>query len=266
MPNITDFDVADILRVGLSGLCFLLAVLCYAIIRAEQNREGPPRKGIERMVYVFMVANLISSVLCFLAPVSSTEVEPLGGDYVVEHTSYAVDLSRWTPGGSEPVVITRTDRIRKNTSSQKDFTIPYATTGSDISCEPLAYTTKPRLLKKDDPLGAGVKYDYILPVGHQPKGYTETITTRFHFPNGFKDPSKEWWMASVPYFAHTIVVDFTFPSAKPCRTMDVATVAGDSAPVPISDNAPSVFDGGAKVKWVGRDTEARSKIRFDWQW
>jgi hypothetical protein len=60
-------NVVEILKVGLSGLCFLLSLLAFWLIHREQQRPAAPRKAILRSIYIFMVSNLLVAVLVALA-------------------------------------------------------------------------------------------------------------------------------------------------------------------------------------------------------
>ena len=60
-------NVVEILKVGLSGLCFLLSLLAFWLIHREQQRAAAPRKAILRSIYIFMASNLLVSVLVALA-------------------------------------------------------------------------------------------------------------------------------------------------------------------------------------------------------
>ena len=70
-------NVVEILKVGLSGLCFLLSLLAFWLIHREQQRAAAPRKAILRSIYIFMASNLLVAVLVALASyVSSRQVAP----------------------------------------------------------------------------------------------------------------------------------------------------------------------------------------------
>ena len=60
-------NVVEILKVGLSGLCFLLSLLAFWLIHREQQRAAAPRKAILRSIYIFMASNLLVAVLVALA-------------------------------------------------------------------------------------------------------------------------------------------------------------------------------------------------------
>lgn len=60
---LTNLNVVEILRVGLAGLCFLLSLLAFWLIRLEQQRKEAPRPGILRATYVFMLVNLAVAIL-----------------------------------------------------------------------------------------------------------------------------------------------------------------------------------------------------------
>jgi len=60
-----NLNVVEILRLGISGLLFLFALFAYNLINREQKREGYPRQGIVRSIYVFMAVNFLGAVLVF---------------------------------------------------------------------------------------------------------------------------------------------------------------------------------------------------------
>ena len=64
---LSGLNVVQILRVGLAGLCFLLALLAFWLIQREQQRPGDPRHGILRAIYTFMVINILSAILVGVA-------------------------------------------------------------------------------------------------------------------------------------------------------------------------------------------------------
>ena len=146
------FDVLEILRVGISGLLFLFSFLAYRLIAREQRREGAARGGILTAIYVFMGVNLLGAVLVAFSGSGPRPVPPPStpeSTYAVDYTSYLVDLSRWTETTHGPVVITRTDYVRKLSNKSEDYTIPYFTIGQSIECKPLTYSSKPQFIKKD---------------------------------------------------------------------------------------------------------------------
>ncbi|MBZ0192124.1 MAG: hypothetical protein K8F34_10605 [Candidatus Kuenenia stuttgartiensis] len=159
--------IVDILRVGLSGLCFLLAVLAYLLIGKEQARNGLPRKRIFTAIYVFMGINILAATLCAVAGYlssdtnASSEAYLHADDYSVDYSSFFVDLTSWTPKTLGPVEIIVTDFIRKERTSTKDYVIPYFTTGQSIKCEPLTFSTRPIFRKNDEPELTGQHYGEI---------------------------------------------------------------------------------------------------------
>src|SRR5438045_1835792 len=118
MNALAQFSILDILRVGLSGLCFLFAFLAYRLVSQEQARPGAPRRGILTTIHLFIGSNLLAGILCAVsgymvsAPaVVKRQTESMTGSYLLDYSFFYVDLSRWQPEGKGPVVITRTDYI-----------------------------------------------------------------------------------------------------------------------------------------------------------
>ncbi len=266
-------NILEVLRVGLSGLLFLLSVLAFWLIRREQDRKEEPRKGIIETIYVFMAVNLIGAILVAFAGHIGQRLlppkDPEGLDaetYLVDYTFFLVDLTQWTETTLGPVVITRTDYVRKVSDTDSDYVIPFFTTGDRIDYNPLSYSSRPKFIQKNDPDRKGIHYDYVLPIGHQPKGHSEIVTTQFTFPTGFKNPSKEWWQARVAYPSKTISVVFRFPPAKPVNNVSVSLKRGDEALKQIDDNPVSVTDSGHIATWVGINQKGNHRIQFDWDW
>jgi hypothetical protein len=273
MPKfVSDLQVVDILRVGLSGLCFLLSLLAFWLISREQSRQGSPRERILRATYVFMVANLVAAILVAISgyftqrPQASSEGALAADRYLVDYTSYLVDLTQWTEKTLGPVVITRTDYVRKVSDTKEDYVIPYFTTGQEITCEPLTFSSRPIFTRTDDPEKKGVHYDYRLPIGHEPAGHSEMVSSRFTFPSGFRDPQHEWWQASVAYPTKTVVVTIRFPSDKPGKGITISRIEGIKGKEPITDNLPVQSDNGKVAMWVGLNEKGDSRIEFDWDW
>jgi len=65
-----EFNVVDILQIGVIGLGFLLAVLAYYLLIKEQKQD-PPRSAILNSIYVFM---FFSILLCVIGMLSQTEI------------------------------------------------------------------------------------------------------------------------------------------------------------------------------------------------
>ena len=186
--------------------------------------------------------------------------------YMVDYIMYLVDLTKWTETTLGPVLITRTDYIRKVSNTTEYYVIPYFTMGQSIDCEPLTYSSKPTFVLKKDPDRKGIQYDYRLSIGYQPMGHSEIVSSRFTFPSGFADKEKEWWEASVAYPSKTVVVVIRFPADKPSKNISVSRKMGIKGNEPILHNLPSVSDGGRIVTWVGINEKGNSRIHFDWDW
>jgi hypothetical protein len=269
-----NLNVVEILRVGVSGLLFLFTVLAYQLINREQQRAGEPRKGFVHTISIFMGINLLGGVVVAVAgyfgwhPETAADPDRLTSEtYLVDFTSYLIDLTQWTETSHGPVIVTRTDYVRKVSDTTDDYIIPYFTTGDRIDCKPIRYSSEPRFVgPKNDPDRRGVHYDYVLPIGHQPKGHSEIVSSQFTFASGFKDAAKEWWESRIAYPSKAISVIFRFPANKPAKSFFVSHKRGDEAAQPISDDLPIVLDGGRIVQWVGVDQHGNSRIHFEWDW
>jgi hypothetical protein len=221
-----------------------------------------------------MGVNLLGAVLVAAAGYLGVRSEPaLDPDrltaetYLVDFTSYLVDLTQWTEATHGPVVVTRTDFVRKVSDTTDDYIIPYFTTGASIDCIPITYSSRPRFVgPKNDPDRKGIHYDYLLPIGHQPRGHNEMVSSQFIFPSGFTNPNKEWWESRVAYPSKTVSVVFRFPPNKPAKRISVSRKRGDEAAQPIDDDFANLSDGGRIVQWVGVDQKGNSRIHFEWDW
>lgn len=266
-----NLDVVQILRVGLAGLCFLLSLLAFWLIQREQQREGDPRHGILRAIYAFMVINLLAALLVYFGQRQKTAAasgELTSDDYLVDYTSYLFDATKWTPS-TTAVYVTRSDFIRKVSASKKDFIIHYYTTGTKITWESLATTQSIQPTFDgpwQEPGDQKMHYDYHLQIGNEPTNWFGLVSSRFTFLDGFKDAQHEWWLANVAYPARTLSVVFRFPSDKHAKTLKVSNIVGENRQVPITDNPAVSSDGGYTEIWVGVNLEARTRIRFDWDW
>jgi hypothetical protein len=268
-----NLNVVEILRLGLSGFCFLLSLLAFWLIRQEQKRSKDPRKGIVQVIYIFMAVNMTSALLVaglgYLTQKRTVNAaEPLSAKtYLVENTSFLVDLTHWSAAAGGPAVIRRSDFVRKTSDTTADFVIPSYTTGEGIDWKPIAYSTLPSFteLHAPDQLGRH-SYEYRLPIGRQPRDHYEMVSSEFTFPSGFKNPKAEWWKAYAPYPSKTLSVVIRFPPDKPCRQIKVSRQEGAKAPEPITDNLPLMSNGGQVVMWTGLDIAADTRIGFEWNW
>jgi hypothetical protein len=269
-----NLNVVEILRIGLSGLLFLLSLLAYRLIDGEQRRAGTPRKGILRTIYIFMGVNLFGAALAATAGYFGSRHEPepdanvLNAEtYLVDYTSYLVDLTQWTEATLGPVIVTRTDFVRKVSKTTADYIIPYFTTGKSIECKPIIFSSRPYFVgPKNDPERKGMHYDYVLPIGHEPAGHSEMVSSQFTFPSGFANPQTEWWESRVEYPSKAVSVVFLFPANKPAKDVFVTGKLGDESAQPINDNLATLLNGGRIVQWVGINEKGKSRVHFQWNW
>lgn len=269
-----NLNVVEILRVGLSGLCFLLSLLSFWLIQREQQRATSPRKGILRSIYTFMFVNLLTATLVAAAgylgppqPSGAASGELAATTYLTDTLTFLVDLTKWTEQTHGPVEITRSDSIRKVSNTREDYVIPYFTTGTGIDAKFLSHSTEPEFDGPVEEHGlAGEHYVYKVPIGTEPPEYTESVSTMFTFPNGFKNPASEWWQASVQYPSKTVSVVIRFPDSKPCKKIKVFKIPGIGDKQPILNNEPVLSNEKIIVTWVGLNIEAKTRIEFDWDW
>jgi hypothetical protein len=267
-----NLNVVEILRLGLGGFCFLLSLLSFWLIRREQDLPADPRKGILNVIYTFIAANIASAMLVgglgYLVHTQAANAgEPLSAKtYLIENTSFLVDLTQWRQEQGGPAIVRRSDYIKKVSDTTDDFVIPSYTTGQSIEWKPLS-TGSSTFTETSAPDQAGKhSYEYRLPVGHQPKDHTELAVSEFTFPTGFTNVKQEWWKAYAPYPTKTLSVVIRFPPGKPCRKIEVYWQAGGKSRQRITDNLPLMSNGGLVVMWTGLDVPAETRIEFDWDW
>jgi hypothetical protein len=194
-------NVLEILRVGLSGFCFLLILLAFWLIRLEQQRAGDPRPGIIRIIYVFMAAIASVILLGGLGYLAQKQTVVSAGTlssktYLVENTTFLLDLAQWKAESGGPAIIRRLDFIKKVGDTSEDFVIPSYTSGDSIEWRPLSDTTSATFTETHAPDQSGKNsYEYRLPMGRQPQNHTELASSEFTFSSGFKNPRNEWWKA-----------------------------------------------------------------------
>jgi hypothetical protein len=274
MPQIlANLNLLEILRLGLAGLSFLLSLLAFWLIHCEQQREATPRKGILKAIYTFMGINVATAVLVAIAGYFGPRPTVKAGDgltastYLIDYSSFLVDLTRWTPSALGPVVMNRADYVRKVSDKDDDYVLPFFTTGQSVVCRPITYSSHPIIVgPKNDPERRGLHYDYRLPIGHQPPGHSELVSSEFTYSTGFSNQEHEWWQASVAYPSKTISVVIRFPADKPCKNISVSDIAGIKGKQLITDNMPNVSDSGHIITWVGINIDGNHRIQFDWDW
>lgn len=267
-------DVLEILRVGLAGLCFLLSLLSFWLIQREQRRESDPRKGILQAIYTFMLVNFVTATLVATAaylgprrPSNGAGGELGAKTYLTDSLTFFVDLTKWQEQTQGPVEITRSDNIRKLSDTHDDYVIPYFTTGIGIDAKFLGHSSQPEFDGPYEQHGsAGKHYSYKVPIGEEPPGYTEAVSTMFTFHSGFPSPKGLWWQASVFYPSKTVSVVIQFPANRPCTKIKAYKVPGIGEKVLIKDNQPVVSNEKIIATWVGLNIEGNSRIEFDWEW
>ena len=265
-------DVVEILRLGLSGLCFLFSVLAFWLIQREQRRDSNPRKGILKSIYVFMAINLVSAVLTgglgYLTEKPGATAEALSArTYLVENTTWLVDMTKWTPALGGPVTVRRTDIVKKVSDTAEDFVLPSYTSGNAIEWKNVGAGLAPSFeeLHAADQPGRHA-YEYRLPMGSKPKDDMEQFSSEFTFHGGFKAENSRWWKGYVGYPSKSVTIAFRFPADRPCQGIRVSLQEGSKAPVLVHDNIPLVSEGGQVVTWTGVDMVKETRIGFQWEW
>jgi hypothetical protein len=135
MKEMLQLPIVEILQVGLPGLCFLLSLFGYSLLRSEQKKVHP-RAIMLRSIRGFNWTSLFVGMLVAAAAFAQSyfvksgplpEPEPAGG-YIVDQCVFEVDFTEWKPVEtnkiaipSSPVKITRSENLRKNTGENKNY-------------------------------------------------------------------------------------------------------------------------------------------------
>ena len=272
---LTSLYVLEILRVGLAGLCFLLALLAFWLIQREQQRSLSPRKRILQAIYTFMSANFLSAVLVVAAGLlmpqqsaSASTDELHATTYLTDQLVFFVDFTKRKPEVGGPVEITRVDAIHKISSNREDYVIPYFTTGDRIDAQFLAhpYLNQPEFVPDEQPDQKGKHYIYRIAIADQPKEFKEPVSTMFTFSNGFQSQTGEWWQASVAYPSKVVSVTIRFPHNKRCKNIEDYKIEGIGNKQPLKDNEPIFSNDGTIVQWTGVKIDGKTRIGFSWDW
>lgn len=279
MGSLASVPVLDILKVGLSGFCFLLALMGFQLLRAEQRKESP-RPLVLGNIRFFMWMSLAlgalvaaSPFILSKSPAPSEDIDHAGMAYVSDETTYIVDLSQWKPVPKDsaqrvsPVTVIRRDKIRKVKTAHEDYVLPFYTTGLAIDYQPIRDPAPPRFdevrAPEDNPRLKA--YQYTLPIAAEPIEFTAELVNRFIFWNGFRDP-REWWASAVKYPTIRVTIVFVFPSSKPCRTIEARLRKGQEKEQLLSDNPPSRTDDGLYAFWSGANLKPETRVYFYFDW
>ncbi len=77
MSKLTEFPIVDILNVGLSGFCFLIALLGYFLLMREQNNEQPRAVMLEHISSfikkILLLSVLVAAVTIFLSVIQKED-------------------------------------------------------------------------------------------------------------------------------------------------------------------------------------------------
>jgi len=108
-----NIDILKILGIGLSGFCFLLVLLTFFLLRAEQKREADPRPLIITMIWRFMI------MVTFLVIVVGLISLPVFSDNNRKETQIAETHEQIQKQDSTIKVIV-TENINENTAAIKE--------------------------------------------------------------------------------------------------------------------------------------------------
>jgi hypothetical protein len=279
-------QVVEILRFGLTGLCFLFSLLAFYLLQREQKIERP-RKSILKNIRFFTTLNFISALLVATfsliakpqieGPHKTKIIDAPHSDYLINETQYILDFSNWIPIPEEgsgtiesPVKMTRIDEIIKLNDHNVDFIIPQYTTGKRIDGHfiqfpsPIIPEYKP--IKKAPGESGKAGYQYALAIGKEGRGFETTIKNIFTFVNGFKNTPTEWFAASVRYPTKRIIVEMRFPDGKPAKKVNLYLREGIAERKNIKNPKIEILSRGQIVKWEGKDFPANSRVFFEFDW
>jgi hypothetical protein len=268
--------IVEILSVGLSGFCFLLAYFAYLLLRREQAMREP-NPAILNAIKGFQWFALILAVLVGAVPLFRPS-EPLpsrpNSDYLIDATFHRIDLTRFAKVDEDDlktpksyVTMDRTDIIRKNSKKEVPFTLPMYTTGLRMEHTALTNSVVPSFKEVETAKGESKKsFEYSLPIGNDPIDHSEVIHNRFTFVNGFRNSESEWWIATVKYPTTALALYFEFPEGKPCLAMTAYRQLGISPKEQINDNPPTISNNGRNAYWIGANEKPDSRIHFEWKW
>lgn len=265
-----NLDVLEILRLGLSGLCFMFSVLAFWLIQREQKHDGKPRPDILKSIYVFMAINLVSAGLAgglgYLTQQTGAVAEALSAKtYLVENTTWMVNLTKWTPAMGGPVTVRRSDMVLKVSDAKDDFVLPSYTTGESIGWQNVGSGPLPSFTEvhaADQP-GRHV-YEYRFPMGSKPRTDIEQFASEFTFHGGFKGENSRWWKGYVGYPSKSVTITLRFPPNRPCQGIRVFLQEGAKSKAPVTNNSPLISENGQVVTWTAVDIGKETRIEFDW--
>ena len=205
LEDLTKFSpsVVEILKVGVSGFAFLMALLGYFLLRKEQDRDAP-RAQILNMIRFFVCATLVfgalvgATVLLQKTPIAQVSEEPghEGYAYIVESSVYFVDLTYWKRVDGPPtekqsqVPVLRVDRVRKLKQVDEPYSLPFYSRGLEIGFEPLVSPVggvTATFEKVPPPPDYKIAYEFQVALQRQPIGFAGDLVNRFTFWNGFQN-------------------------------------------------------------------------------
>jgi hypothetical protein len=98
--NTFNFDVVDILRIGVIGLGFLLALLAYKLLSNKGNKQEP-RQSIINATYVFMVFSIACLGIGLLSKVfkEKNPIEVVDIKLLVAKNKITKNLITYKPAG-----------------------------------------------------------------------------------------------------------------------------------------------------------------------
>lgn len=290
--QVQSVDVVEILKYGLSGLVFLFALLSFWLFYAEQ-RHNPPRPAMLRAIQIFGTVNFVSAMVvavfsllggaAFQSTASSSAL-PGGLDlrgfaYLCDYSTFFIDMSGWKrlpPGVDKRSVkvsaasFTRNDLLRKLTNSTDDYVLKPWTSGAGIDRDFLRAPSGVELtFEMASDANERKTYNFIAPLGKQPRDASWPISIAFTIWNGFQKEEEEDWQADIEVPTRFVSFSIRFPKEKIVTDVKVFLVGEDGVSSLSRDNTVLLSqdrDGENLATWSVVNVPGKHFVKFVWKW
>lgn len=292
LAQVQSVDVVEILKYGLSGLVFLFALLSFWLFYAEQ-RHDPPRPDMLRSIQIFGTINFVATLVvaafgllggAAFQSTANTSAMPSGLDlrgfgYSCDYSTFFIDMSGWKrllPGVDQhsvkvsPATFTRNDLLRKLTDSTDDYVLKPWTTGAGIDKELLRAPSGVELsFEKVSDADQRKTYNFVAPLGKQPRDSTWPISITFTIWNGFQQEDQEDWRADIEVPTRFVSFSIRFPKEKVVSEVKVFR-EGEDGVMSLSRDNPVLLsedrDGENLATWSVVNIPGKHYVKFVWKW
>ncbi len=292
LAQLQSVDVVEILKYGLSGLVFLFALLSFWLFYAEQ-RHDPPRPAMLHAIQIFgtinFVATLVVAVFGLLGgsafqSAANSSALPSGLDlrgfaYSCDYSTFFIDMSGWKPllpGVDQhsvkvsPASFTRNDLLRKLTDSTDDYVLKPWTTGAGIDKELLRAPSGVELtFEKISDADQRKTYNFVAPLGKQPRDASLPISIAFTIWNGFQHEDQEDWQADIEAPTRFVSFSIRFPKEKVVTEVRVFLEGDDGERSLSRENSVLLSqdrDGENLATWSVVNVPGKHFVKFVWKW